>query len=60
MLRRIFTIHVDFPALDALVLFLRESEQSQIDAAVNSLSNIRARLSATRARLGVAVEQQEK
>lgn len=29
---RVITVHIDFPALDNFVAFLRTNEQSQVDA----------------------------
>jgi len=58
MFRRLLTIHIEFPALDALVAYLRESDktQAQIDALTAQITTLTQRLKESSQALQQAVE----
>ena len=54
MFQKTLTIHVDFPALDNLVAFLRDNQQSKIDATTAAIEQLTTRLGKS----GVALENE--
>lgn len=53
---RLFCIHVEIPALDALLLYLKNAEQRQLDAATLQVEALDAILQQSEARLAARLK----
>lgn len=60
MFRRSIVVRIDFPALSDFVTYLRERQQTQVDAIAAAVSAATARLKQSQTALQGAIEQETK